>query len=149
MSAVVVWQMLYVLLKYRWTPHSYPHWREVLRAWSVSPRIPRRRLKIQEETPRKQGDIMCIVGFDIHYGPVFSESLLGFGVSSGEFRDLVVAFHQESADWGSSNAYCAWTSSEAYVDWSRCPTLHCPATWKHGWSKHGSSTIPSKHMQIT
>ena len=23
-----------------------------------------------------------------------------------------------------------------------------PATWKHGWSKHGSSIIPSKHSQI-
>ena len=52
--------------------------------------IPQRRLQAQEaqeETPRKQGDTMCIIVSDAYYRPVFSESSLGFGVSSGEFRD--------------------------------------------------------------
>ena len=28
-------------------------------------------------------------------------------------------------------------------------TVHRPAAWKHGWSKHGSSIIPPKHSQMT
>ena len=52
-----------------------------------SPRIPQRRLQSQEETPRKQGDTMCTIVFDGYHRPVFSESLLGFGIYSGEFRD--------------------------------------------------------------
>ena len=32
---------------------------------------------------------MCVIVFDVYYRPVFSESLLGFGVSSGEFKATV------------------------------------------------------------
>ena len=32
---------------------------------------------------------MCIIVFDVNYRPVFSESLLGFGVFSGESMDSV------------------------------------------------------------
>ena len=32
---------------------------------------------------------MCIIVLDVYYGPVFLESVLGFGVSSGEFRDYL------------------------------------------------------------
>ena len=32
---------------------------------------------------------MCIIVSDVYDGPVFSESPLGFGVSSGEFRDIL------------------------------------------------------------
>ena len=32
---------------------------------------------------------MCIIGFNVCSGPVVSKPLLGFGVSSGEFRDTV------------------------------------------------------------
>ena len=49
-----------------------------------------RRLQTQEETPRKQGDTVCCIFFDVYYRPVYLESLLGFGVSSGEFMDHVV-----------------------------------------------------------
>ena len=56
-------------------------------AWKVYPRIPQKRLQTQEETQRKQGDTMCIIVSDVCYRPVFSESLLGFVVSSGQFRD--------------------------------------------------------------
>ena len=35
------------------------------------------------------GDNMCSSVFDVSCRPVFSESLLGFGVSSGEFLDGV------------------------------------------------------------
>ena len=31
--------------------------------------------------------VMCTIVLDVCYGPVFSESLLGFEVSSGEFGD--------------------------------------------------------------
>ena len=51
------------------------------------PIITQRRLQSQEGTPREQGDTMWIVVFDVCYRPVFSESPLGFGVSSGELRD--------------------------------------------------------------
>ena len=27
-------------------------------------------------------------------------------------------------------------------------SMHWPATWKHGWSKHGFSRIPPRHPQI-
>ena len=57
------------------------------RGYSSCPRIPQKRLQTQEETPRKRGDTLCNVVFDVYYHPVFSESLLGFGVSSGEFWD--------------------------------------------------------------
>ena len=33
---------------------------------------------------------MCVVVFDVYHRPVLSESLLGFGVSSGEFRRSVI-----------------------------------------------------------
>ena len=49
--------------------------------------FPRRDWQPQEETPRKQGDTMCIIVFDVCYRHAFSESLLGFRVSSGEFGD--------------------------------------------------------------
>ena len=76
----------------------------------INPLIPQKRLQTQEETPRQQGDTTCIIiiiiimiviiiiiiiiiivisVFHVYYHPVFSESLLGFGVSSGEFRDIV------------------------------------------------------------
>ena len=42
-------------------------------------------LQTQEETPRQQGDVMCIVVSDVSHRPLFSESLLEFGVSSGKF----------------------------------------------------------------
>ena len=34
---------------------------------------------------------MCTIVFDVYYGPVVLESLLGFGVSSGEFRNICLA----------------------------------------------------------
>ena len=51
------------------------------------PRILQKRLQTEEKTPRKQGVAMSMIVFDVYYCPAFSESLLGFGVSSGEFRD--------------------------------------------------------------
>ena len=50
------------------------------------PRIPQKRLQTQEETLRQQGNTMCVVGFDAYYRLVFLQSLLGFGVSSGESK---------------------------------------------------------------
>ena len=55
------------------------------------PRIPWKRLRTREETPRKQGDTMCIIVFDVYCRPVFLEPLLVFGVSSGELRDIHVS----------------------------------------------------------
>ena len=58
--------------------------------FSRDPIIPQKRLQAQEETPRKQGETMCIIVFDVCITALFSRSLfLGFGVSSGEFRDGV------------------------------------------------------------
>ena len=56
----------------------------------LGPRIPQRRLPTQEETSRKQGDTIYIIAFGVYYRPVFSEAPLGFGVSSGKFRDWAV-----------------------------------------------------------
>ena len=41
---------------------------------------------------------------------------------------------------------CIYTYIYIYI-YIRAPrrALPSPATWKHGWSKHGSSTTPSKH----
>ena len=47
------------------------------------PRIHQKRLQTQEETPGKQGGTTRTVVFDVYRCPVFSESPLGFGVSSG------------------------------------------------------------------
>ena len=55
------------------------------------PEIPQKRLQTQEETPRKQGDTRCVVAFDACCCPVFLESLLESGVSSGEFGDKGVS----------------------------------------------------------
>ena len=52
------------------------------------PRIPQKRLQTQEETSRKQGDAMCMIVVDVYNRPVVLEYLLGFGVYSGEFRDM-------------------------------------------------------------
>ena len=68
------------------------HWKPVLTlmcTYTHNPRIPHKRLQTQEATLRKQGDASCILVFDVYDRPVFSESLLGFGVSSGEFRDIL------------------------------------------------------------
>ena len=56
------------------------------------PRLPQKRLQSEEETPRKHGDTRFMIVFDVYYRPVFSESLLGFGVSSGGFRDIASSF---------------------------------------------------------
>ena len=53
------------------------------------PRNLQKRLQTQEKTPRKDRDTSCIIVFDLYYGTVFSESLLGFGASSGELRDVM------------------------------------------------------------
>ena len=44
---------------------------------AVSTKSPEERLRTQEEPPREQGNAMCTIVFDVHYRPVFSESLLG------------------------------------------------------------------------
>ena len=55
-----------------------------------------------EETPnprrdsKKQGDTMCMIVSDVYYRPVFSESLLGFGVSSVEFRDNMFVMRRDT-----------------------------------------------------
>ena len=49
------------------------------------------RLQTQEETPREQGDNTHQIQSYTWYHPVFWESLLGFGVSSGEFLDSASA----------------------------------------------------------
>ena len=59
-----------------------------IRVWTRRAGTHSHRLQTQEETPRKQGDTTCIVVFDVYYGPVFSESLVGIGVSSGDFLSL-------------------------------------------------------------
>ena len=43
----------------------------------IYPRSPQKRLRKQEDAPRKQGDTMCVAVFDAHHRTVFSESLLG------------------------------------------------------------------------
>ena len=65
---------------------AHPSVRELLGDLK-GPRIPQKRFQAQGETPREQGDTMCIMVFGVYYGSVFSESLLGFGISSREFRD--------------------------------------------------------------
>ena len=52
--------------------------------------FPRRDSKPKKRLPNKQGDTMCIIVFDVHHRPVFSEYLLRFGVSSGKFGDAVI-----------------------------------------------------------
>ena len=55
------------------------------------PYISQKRLQTQEETPRKEGDNTHQRQSHTWYRPVLLESLLGFGVSSGEFLDYIVA----------------------------------------------------------
>ena len=52
-------------------------------------KFPRRDSKPKKRLPRTQGDTMCIIVLDVYDRPVFSESLLGFGVSSGEIVDII------------------------------------------------------------
>ena len=71
-----------------------------------NPIIPQKKLQIQEETPRKHGDTTCIIVFDVCSRPVFSESLLGLGVFSGEFRDREIEREREDDEakgWGKEN----------------------------------------------
>ena len=42
----------------------------------VDPIIPQKRLRTQEETPRKQGDTMCFIVFDVCYRHAFFEYVL-------------------------------------------------------------------------
>ena len=42
---------------------------------------------------------------------------------------------------GASSTSADWECAGFLI----CPRGKAPATWKHGWSKHGSSIIPSKH----
>ena len=53
------------------------------------PGNPQKTLQTQKETPRKQGDTMSYCPWCVLSPCFFSESLLGFGVSSGESRDSV------------------------------------------------------------
>ena len=55
--------------------------------------IGQKRLQTPEDTQRKQGDNTHQRQSDTWYRPVFSESLLGFGVSSGEFMDEANHWH--------------------------------------------------------
>ena len=56
--------------------------------------IPQKRPRTQDETPRIQGDTICVIVFDVYYRPVFSESVLGFGVPSWEFGDCCLSSSQ-------------------------------------------------------
>ena len=49
--------------------------------------LPRRDSKPKKRLRENRAISCVLLSFDVHHRPVFSESLLGFGVSSGEFRD--------------------------------------------------------------
>ena len=69
--------------------HCYHHRRyhHQHHCYQYHPMIIKKRLQTQKETPRN--NVTCIICVDVYHRPVCSESLLGFGVSSGEFRDVV------------------------------------------------------------
>ena len=77
-----------------------------------------------EETPRKQGYTMCFTVFDVYYRPVFSESLLGFEVSSGELRHSPVRYPLKRSRNGRSAAEGSLEASKGLMNQTKINQFH-------------------------
>ena len=63
-----------VVAAVRW---SYEVRIDPIRNKNINPRIPQKRLQTQEETPRKQGDAMCMIVVDACYRPLIPVEHIG------------------------------------------------------------------------